>query len=347
MIDALRAQPDNIQLLVALGTLYVDLQDWGRAQGVIDRLDDFGEDTAGITNNLTARMLAAQGNEEALLSFLETLSQDQTFGQAAEIGLIQSYIGRGDLDTALSRVESALQEAPDDPALRFVKGSVLAMQNRPDEAETVFRALLEDRPETEQVWLALYRLKTIQGETDAAEQVLSDGLAALPGNLSLLWVKAGGLERRGDIEGAIGIYDDLYAQHSHIPLFANNLASLLASYRDDADSLERAYTIARRLRGTEVPAFQDTYGWIAYRRGDFDDALLHLEPAAQGLPDDPMVQYHLGATYAALNRNPEALEAFQAVIALDPPAPLLETVTAAIKDLTAEPEIVSTTGADN
>lgn len=347
LINALRINPDNIELLAALGTLYLDLQDWARTQGVIDRLDDFGEETAGLINNLTARMLAGQGNEEALLSFLESLSQDQDFGQAAEIGLIRSYIGRGEIDTALARVESALQGAPDDPALRFVRGSILAQQNRPDEAEAAFRALLQDRPETEQVWLALYRLKTILGDTDAADQVLSDGLAALPENLNLQWVKAGALERRGDIDGAIEIYETLYTQNSHIPLFANNLASLLASYRDDADSLERAYTIARRLRGTDIAAFQDTYGWIAYRRGYFDDALIHLEPAAQGLPDDPMVQYHLGATYAALNRNTEALEAFQAAIALDPPALLLGTVTTAIEGLTAEPETVSATSADN
>ncbi|CUH49055.1 tetratricopeptide repeat protein [Ruegeria atlantica] len=347
LIDALRARPDNIELLATLGTLYVDLQDWGRTQGVITRLDDFGEDTAGITNNLTARMLAGQGNEEALLSFLETLSQDQTFGQAAEIGLIRSYIGRGDIDTALTRIDSALQEAPDDPALRFVRGSILAIQNQPKEAEIAYRALLEDLPETEQVWLALYRLKTLQGDLDAAAQILAEGLDTLPGNLNLRWVQAGSLEQRGDIEGAIGIYEVLYAENSHIPLFANNLASLLATYRDDVESLERAFTIARRLRGTNIPAFQDTYGWIAYRRGDFDDALIHLEPAAQGLPNDPMVQYHLGATYAALNRNTEALEAFQTVIGLKPPAPLLEIVTAAVKGLTAKSETVSTTSKDN
>ena len=292
-------------------------------------------------------MLAGRDNEEALFSFLETLSQDQTFGQAAEVGLIRAYIGQGEINTALTRVEKALQETPDDPTLRFVKGSILILHNRPDEAEAAFQALLEDLPETEQVWLALYRLKTIQGNPDAAAQVLDEGLAALPGNLNLQWVKAGALEQRGDIDGAIGIYEVLYAENSHIQIFANNLASLLASYRDDAESLERAFTIARRLRGTDIPAFQDTYGWIAYRRGDFDDALIHLEPAAQSLPDDPMVQYHLGATYAALNQNAEALEAFQAAIELDPPAPLLETVTVAIAGLTAELETVPTNSADN
>ena len=55
-----------------------------------------------------------------------------------------------------------------------------------------------------------------------------------------------------------------------------------------------------------MPAFQDTYGWIAYRRGDLTEALANLEPAAAGLPNDPLVQFHLGMTYAALKRPEDA-----------------------------------------
>ena len=64
--------------------------------------------------------------------------------------------------------------------------------------------------------------------------------------------------------------------------------------------------MARRLRDTEIPAFQDTYGWIAYQQGDFEEALSYLEPAAASLTDNPLVQYHLGMTYAALQRPEDA-----------------------------------------
>ncbi|WP_170336026.1 tetratricopeptide repeat protein [Ruegeria arenilitoris] len=347
LINALQSQPNNIELLATLGALYIDLQDWGRAQGVIDRLDDFGDSTFNLTQSLTARLLAGQGNEEALLSFLEISAQDEESGQAAEISLIRSYLGQGEISTALTRVEKALQKAPDDPNLRFVRGAVLIMDNRLDEAETVFRGVLQDGSEAEQAWLALYRLKVIEGETDEANQILEDALAALPDSINLQWVKASALERGGDVEGAITIYEALYSQNSHLPILANNLASLLSTYREDSESLERAHTIARRLRDTDVPAFQDTYGWIAYRRGDFDDALVHLEPAAQKLPDNPIVQYHLAATYAALNRNNEALQIFELAIELAPSAPLIKTIESEIARLTSEQDTVSTTRSDN
>ena len=117
--------------------------------------------------------------------------------------------------------------------------------------------------------------------------MLRDGIAAVPDDLRLNWILAGLLERDGDIEGAIEIYERLYAANTDNLIIANNLASLLATGREDAESLERAHQIARRLRGRDVPAFQDTYGWIAFRRGEIDTAVTALESAAEGLPSDP------------------------------------------------------------
>ncbi|MCX8955024.1 tetratricopeptide repeat protein, partial [Ruegeria sp. NA] len=100
-------------------------------------------------------------------------------------------------------------------------------------------------------------------------------------------------------------------------IVANNLASLLTTHRADPESLQRAHALARRLRGTRVPFFQDTYGWIAYRLGNYEEALTYLEPAAEALPDQPLVFYHLGRTYADLNRPLDALRAFKTAQALD------------------------------
>ena len=46
---------------------------------------------------------------------------------------------------------------------------------------------------------------------------------------------------------------------------------------------------------------------------------MHLEPAAEGLPTDPLVQYHLGMTYAALGRSEEAIVQLQQAVDLAGP----------------------------
>ncbi|MEM9523559.1 MAG: tetratricopeptide repeat protein, partial [Pseudomonadota bacterium] len=160
----------------------------------------------------------------------------------------------------------------------------------------------------QQAWLGLIRTLNGQGRPEEAETALQAALEALPEALDLLWAQASFRERAGNYEGAIEIYEAMYERAPNSEVVANNLASLLSTYRDDDVSLERAWIVARRLRGIAFPPFQDTYGWLAYRRGDYDVALDHLEPAAAGLPDDPLVQFHLGMTYAALERTEDALE---------------------------------------
>jgi tetratricopeptide (TPR) repeat protein len=120
----------------------------------------------------------------------------------------------------------------------------------------------------------------------------------------------------GDLEGALGIYEGMYQQDSSAPIVANNYASLLSMLRDDDASIEKAYSVARRLQGIEVPAFQDTFGWIAYLRGEHATAVEHLEPAAAGLTEDPSVQYHLALAYEAVGRTNDAVAALKRAIAL-------------------------------
>jgi tetratricopeptide (TPR) repeat protein len=141
--------------------------------------------------------------------------------------------------------------------------------------------------------------------------------------------RAAALERGGDFEGAIAVYEALYAEDGEDLVIANNLASLLSAHREDAESLERAAAVARRLRGIEVPAFQDTWGWIESRRGNPEAALPPLEAAARGLPEDPLVRYHLGMTYLALGRAAAARTELETMLDLAGPDSALPQVARA------------------
>jgi predicted Zn-dependent protease len=180
--------------------------------------------------------------------------------------------------------------------------------------------MLAEDPQQEVVWRTLYTLQTNEGRFDEARATLERGLEALPDAPNLQWALAGEYEREGRIDEAIAIYDALYAQNSGSVIIANNLASLISTYRTDQESLDRAWNIARRLRGAERPEFQDTYGWIALRRGEVTEALDHLEPAAAALSDDPLVQYHLGMAYVRAERTEDAIRQLQRAIDIAGPA---------------------------
>ncbi len=316
LLSALRNQNEDPQLLARLGDLYVRTEDWGRARQVMTRLEALKlPQSEALVTELTARLLAAQNRAQDLTSFLNELTKDQT-NLGASAAIIRLHLANGDVTQALEYSTELLKADPQNPTLRFLQAGVLATEGQLDEAAVLLQALTQEFPQSEQTWLSLYRVQRSQGQRDTSDATLEQAAAALPDSSNIKWVQASVAEARGDIDSAIATYETLYEVDSGNVIVANNLASLLATYRDDEDSLQRAFVVARRLRAADQPAFQDTYGWITARLGNLQEALDYLEPAAAGLGNDPVVQFHLAEVYRQLRRDQDALPYYQRVVDL-------------------------------
>jgi len=331
LITALRTSPGDVRLLARLGDVYLRMGDWGRAGGVADALEETGgAEAKAAAISLRAAAVGGRESAEDALAFLSEMAGKGEGGLATRVALIRAQLQQGRTEEAVAGAEDLAADFPGDRGVRFVAAYVLDAAGRRGEAEAAYRALLADGSEP-RIWLALY--KNVQSDParfDEAGEILAQAAAASPESAEIRWALAGHAERKGDIEGAIAIYEKLYAEDSSNPIVANNLASLLAGYRTDDESLARAELIARRLRGSDVPAFQDTYGWIAFRRGNVEEARAELEKAAAALTGDASVQYHLGMVYEALGMKPEALARFdRAVAAAGPGSALPDAAKAA------------------
>ena len=340
LLPALRLAPGNVELLQVLGQVYLAMEDYARADQVVGTLREVGTPIAGqvATELEVARIDAQTGGEEAI-GYLEALAGGADADLASRLLLLRARISSGDFESAETMAEAMLAEVPADDQRRYVVAVTKAAAGKLDEAEAIYRELLAEDPDRPVVWRDLFRLKLRQGDEAAAEAALEEGLAAVPGDPELLWGQASFLERDGRIDEAIAVYETLYAVNSDSLLVANNLASLIATYRDDPESLDRAWAIARRMRDTDVAPLQDTYGWIAHRRGDSAEALPYLESAAAGLPDDPVVQYHLGQVYVALDRPADALRQMQRAVEIAGPGDTrsqIEEARALVVSLAAE-----------
>ena len=308
LVAALRRAPDDPDLLLALGRIHAERRDWRRVDQVADLLRGQGGPAAAMATELAMASLAGQDRADAALSLLQDLAGDG--GDAAAMGqLVQAHVAAGDLAAAQAYLDGVLAADPDSLPGRMLQAGLFAAEGETAAAEALYRTLIDEDPALPQPHRALVALLSGPGgDPEAAEAALEAGLAATEGDRDLMFLQAGLREARGDFDGAIAVYETLYARDSANPLIANNLASLIASQRDDADGLERAFAIARRLRGSDVPQFQDTYGWILHRRGDPEGALAYLEPAAAALGDNALVQYHLGEALFALGRTAPARE---------------------------------------
>ncbi|WP_424971865.1 tetratricopeptide repeat protein [Dinoroseobacter sp. S76] len=320
LVNALRRAPSNLRVLAFLGDVYVRLEDWSRAEHVERTLRQL-EDTQATeaADAIRVAILDGQGQAEDALDFLAQLATGEDGNFRALTAAVQSLIAAGEVEQARALVQEAIELDPDRFDLQFLDAALESSAGDLTVAEKTYRDLISREEANERVWVELVRVLNRAGKPGEAEIMLDQGLEKFPDGPNLLWAKASTLEQRNDIEGAIAIYEDLYAISSRSTIVSNNLASLLSTHRGDEASIERAYRIARRLRGTRNPAFQDTYGWLAYQRGRYDEALTYLEPAVAGLPQDPLVRFHLGMTYLAVDRTAEGAEALQTAISLAGP----------------------------
>ena len=121
--------------------------------------------------------------------------------------------------------------------------------------------------------------------------------------------------RLDKIEDAIESYEEALRANPDLPAVANNLAALLADYRSDSSSLERALELASQFNKSENPAFVDTLGWVYYRLGNYEEAIPLLEKAVGAAGQAAVLRYHLGMAYLANGNKEKAREHLEIALA--------------------------------
>ncbi len=101
---------------------------------------------------------------------------------------------------------------------------------------------------------------------------------------------------------------------------ANNLAWL---YAEGGGNLEEALQLARRAQSKfpDQPEFNDTVGWIYYRKNSSREAIWYLDQSVKKEPSNPMYQFHLGMAYAQKGEDASARRYLQRALAIDPKFP--------------------------
>ncbi len=143
----------------------------------------------------------------------------------------------------------------------------------------------------------------------------------------------------GDLAAAEGVYRHLMNIAPNSPLAFNELAVLLA---DQGRDLNAALGFARKAveLGGRNGAFQDTLGWVQYKRGEFAEALRSFQTAL-ALPLDPRfvpaVRYHLAFAKHKTGSQAEARQELEALLKLAPNAAEAAEAQAILQTLQARP----------
>ncbi len=76
----------------------------------------------------------------------------------------------------------------------------------------------------------------------------------------------------------------------------------------------------------------DSLGWVLYRLGDYEEAVVHLERAVGLTPTDPVINEHLGDAYWRVGRKREARFQWERALTFEPDAELVPVIQRKLRD---------------
>jgi cellulose synthase operon protein C len=335
LVEALDRNPSSIVLITTLAELRLNKGDWKGADVIANTLLKY-EPNSEVAKRIKAGVQLGQKQYGESIDTLKTaIDPTKPTSSGLMTALVTAYLHAGKVQEAEDFVQSSLTANPKNVDAVLLMGNIRSAQRRSSDAEAEYRKAIELQPKQAIGYFSLARLFASEKRSDEAEAILKKGREMAPLDLGSSMLLASIYEVRGSVDEAMKIYQEQLLQTPDVLVIVNNLASLLADHRsNDPESMNRAQALARRLESVEVPQFKDTVGWVAYLRGDFRTALIHLQTAKEKLPEVAAVRYHLGVTLAALKKKDEAkIELEKANSLMGPNDPLAPKISEAIKKL--------------
>jgi tetratricopeptide (TPR) repeat protein len=266
-----------------------------------------------------------------------------------------SLLGEIEDGIVLTYARIALDIEPGLTDARLVAAEALDRIGQLDIAAETYAAVAPDDPAFIAAELGRADVMRRDGQIDAAVEVLTQLSRNMPG-LAVVEARLGDMLRRsGDMAGANEAYTralDLYAQddpalwllhytrgitwheldswpeaeadfrralelNPEHPQVLNYLGYSLVERGEKLD--EALMMIERAVAGEpQNGAIVDSLGWVYFKLGRHDEAVLHLERAAGLEPVDPVINDHLGDAYWAVGRHREAEFQWSRALSFEP-----------------------------
>jgi tetratricopeptide (TPR) repeat protein len=221
----------------------------------------------------------------------------------------------GHIDRAVTLVKSATEQDPANAAPINLLGELYLAQKNFPLAQATFSRAISITP----AWwlpyrnLALARYAT--GDLEATFAAYEAGIKAAPEEVQLVSELALLYEQKGRVDDAIARYDAIYKLNPRSQFIANNLAMLLATYKSDQASLDRARDLTATFAASDDGRLLDTNGWVHFKRAEYTAALPVLERAVERAPKSPELRYHLGMAEFKAGRMDRARSDLEAALA--------------------------------
>lgn len=249
---------------------------------------------------------------------VEYLAPDHIDGLLLVAELLEN-LEQYDLATAV--YDQVPREDPAYPAAELGRADALTRSDKADAAIEVLRQLGETHGALPQVHVALgdalRRLERYDEATAPYDRAIDLYGDPQPNHWIVYFARGITHEREDRWPLAEADFRQALELRPDQPQVLNYLGYSMVEMNINLD--EALDMIQRAVAGQPDSGYiVDSLGWVLYRRGEYQEAVVHMERAVELLPIDPVINDHLGDVYWAVGRWREAEFQWHRALSFDP-----------------------------
>jgi tetratricopeptide (TPR) repeat protein len=223
---------------------------------------------------------------------------------------------KGDLDGAYEQLNQLNPESSYFINARIQMAYILQKQGNTSEAVELLRGTIDLKEGNPQLYLMLSTLYEGIEQYHNAMIVLEEGLSHSERDTDLLYrmgIVLDKLKRNEECLEHMEMILDIDPQH------ADALNYIGYTYADKGIHLDRAQELIERAIKYKPNSgyIIDSLGWVYFRKGLYDRALIELKKAMELTPEDPVINEHLGDVYFKKEQFVKALESYERALSLE------------------------------
>jgi len=332
------------RLAYEVAEFYEEQKEYDKAIGVYNRIIEEDQASDLAKTRLVNLYLTLGKNDEAL-NLLRDLRQIMPESHNVDITISRILLSQEKYDEAIMILEDVLQTNPELTIVRYMIGMAYYRNNNFQEAEENLEAI---PPESNLYEDAIFLRLKILGENDdqaAAIELLKQQIGDATTRKPSFYILLASLYRENEevekgretYEQGIRLYpDDIDLLYNYGIFFektgeqdeamekmqavlvkdpGNGAALNYVGYTWADNNINLGKALEYIKKAVEILPedgyVRDSLGWVYYRLGDIEQAVIELEKAAEMVEDDPIIKEHLGDVYLHKKQFEKALSVYE------------------------------------
>lgn len=337
-VDAvLQGHPEHYEAQILKANAFVQKQDLQTARQVFTKAAQMRSDDPVIYYQLALIDRYEHRYDKANTHLDQALECEADYvpALAAKVSL---FMTRSQPQQALAFLETKIAASKDNATLASVlyqmQGSVLFAQKKYAKSEASFDTALALNPDLVAPYLSMARLYMVQNKIPKAIRQYQQILEKRPRFIQAHMALGAIYDALGETNQAEHAYEKALEIKPDFAPAANNLAWLLLQQKREPD---RAFTLARQAKSQlpDDPGVADTVGLAYLEKGLYPSAISEFRDAAQKLPQNATIHYHLGLAYWKNQEKLHALEALEKALDVKASFPERHDAEALLKQIRA------------